>query len=153
VIDLNSDAPILVSGLFSEIVPRLYMGECPRHVQSLKTIEKFTHIINLYPWQPYERHRHQIYTEAWMLDSNDLPDTTILYSLANHINHAIEHQGMVLVHCQQGINRSGLVTGLALYEQGFSAKDAIALMRKRRFAGVLSNKVFEAWLLALDAGA
>jgi hypothetical protein len=52
----------------------------------------------------------------------------------------------VLVRCQAGINRSGLVMALMLIREGYSAEDAITLMRGKRGQAVLANKHFEAWL-------
>ncbi len=54
------------------------------------------------------------------------------------------------MHCQAGINRSGLVTALALVEEGMKAVDAIALLRAKRSPAVLCNRAFEQWLLTRD---
>lgn len=54
----------------------------------------------------------------------------------------------VLIRCQAGVNRSGLVMALVLMLEGLSAADAIALIRARRSQYVLSNRHFERWLLA-----
>lgn len=47
----------------------------------------------------------------------------------------------VYVMCQQGLNRSGLLTGMILRELGFSGADALALLRALR-PGCLSNLTF-----------
>jgi protein-tyrosine phosphatase len=61
----------------------------------------------------------------------------------------------VLVHCTEGLNRSGIVVARALLELGWSSGDAIELIRRQR--GVtrdgfraLSNERFVTWLLAED---
>ena len=59
----------------------------------------------------------------------------------------------VLIRCQAGVNRSGLVMALVLMHHGFSAADAISLQRGRRGNAVLSNTHFEAWLLSPSAEA
>jgi protein-tyrosine phosphatase len=51
------------------------------------------------------------------------------------------------VHCQAGLNRSGLITARALMLRGMSATDAIQLLRKRRDPAVLCNAVFANWLV------
>jgi len=56
----------------------------------------------------------------------------------------------VLVRCQAGINRSGLVMALMLIREGYAAEDAIDLMRKMRGEAVLTNKHFESWLRQLE---
>ena len=53
----------------------------------------------------------------------------------------------VLVRCEAGLNRSGLVIGLILMRDGMSAKEAIDLIRKKRSHHALSNKEFENHLL------
>jgi protein-tyrosine phosphatase len=55
----------------------------------------------------------------------------------------------VLVRCQAGINRSGLVMALMLIREGYSADEAINLMRTKRGEAVLANKHFESWLKAV----
>ena len=52
----------------------------------------------------------------------------------------------VLIRCQAGVNRSGLVTALVLMLQGMSAEEAIALLRERRSPMVLNNSHFERFL-------
>jgi protein-tyrosine phosphatase len=63
----------------------------------------------------------------------------------------------VLVHCTEGINRSGVVVARALLELGWTAADAIELVRTKRgpsddVVQALSNGHFVEWLLAEDAG-
>ena len=53
----------------------------------------------------------------------------------------------VLVRCEAGLNRSGLVNGLILMRDGMSAPDAISLIRKKRSRFALSNAGFEKYLL------
>ena len=52
----------------------------------------------------------------------------------------------VLIRCQAGVNRSGLISALVLMLHGHSADDAIALLRYRRSPLVLFNRNFEQWL-------
>ncbi len=53
----------------------------------------------------------------------------------------------VLIRCQAGVNRSGLVTALVLIMEGFQPAEAIELIRAKRSSVVLSNRHFENWLL------
>ena len=54
----------------------------------------------------------------------------------------------VLIRCQAGANRSGLVMALVLMKEGLSAQDAIdAIRSKRSFA--FSNSAFVKWLLTI----
>ncbi|CAB4871704.1 unannotated protein [freshwater metagenome] len=52
----------------------------------------------------------------------------------------------VLVRCQAGLNRSGLVLALALMIEGYTAQDAIELLRQQRSEFVLCNRQFERWV-------
>ncbi len=54
-----------------------------------------------------------------------------------------KHQ-RVLVTCAMGLNRSGLVTALALRALGATSRDAVTLVRKARGPLALSNSSFEA---------
>jgi len=56
----------------------------------------------------------------------------------------------VLIRCQAGLNRSGLVMALVLIRDGYEPADAIKLMREKRSSWVLCNKNFERYLLGLD---
>lgn len=52
----------------------------------------------------------------------------------------------VLIRCQAGYNRSGLLMCLVLMQLGFSAEKAIAHARWRRGRHVLVNRVFEQYV-------
>ena len=53
----------------------------------------------------------------------------------------------VLVRCQAGLNRSGLVTALVLMLAGRTAAEAILLIRARRAPVALCNDEFVRWLV------
>jgi protein-tyrosine phosphatase len=53
----------------------------------------------------------------------------------------------VLVRCQAGLNRSGLVTALILMKTGMSAEDAIRTIRKNRADIALFNEHYVKWLM------
>jgi protein-tyrosine phosphatase len=62
----------------------------------------------------------------------------------------------VLVHCTEGLNRSGVVVARTLIDLGWPAPDAIALVRERRGPTsdgfeALMNERFEEWLRREDA--
>ena len=52
----------------------------------------------------------------------------------------------VLIRCQAGLNRSGLVTGLILLKSGKKFEDAIHLIRSQRGEFALSNNHFYEYL-------
>lgn len=49
----------------------------------------------------------------------------------------------VLVRCQAGLNRSGLVVALTMVAEGWQPVDAIVHIRRHRSPFALCNKVFE----------
>jgi protein-tyrosine phosphatase len=53
----------------------------------------------------------------------------------------------VLVRCQAGWNRSGLIMALILIKDGLKPDQAIDLIRNRRSSRALCNRSFENWIL------
>ena len=68
-------------------------------------------------------------------------------ALARYAHQRWSEGARVLIRCQAGVNRSGLVMALTLMHDGLSAGEAIALIRSRRSPAVLSNRHFVRWLL------
>lgn len=56
----------------------------------------------------------------------------------------------ILIRCQAGLNRSGLVMGLVLIREGYTAEEALHLMRSNRSQWCVCNKSFERYLLNVD---
>lgn len=56
----------------------------------------------------------------------------------------------ILIRCQAGLNRSGLVMGLVLIRAGYTAEEALHLMRSGRSEWCVCNKSFERYLLNVD---
>ena len=52
----------------------------------------------------------------------------------------------VLIRCQAGLNRSGLVTALVLLLDGYEAAEAIQVIRDQRSPRALCNQAFVTWL-------
>ncbi len=77
-----------------------------------------------------------------MYDAHGTPDMDAANNLAKKVVAALD-RGPVLVHCQAGLNRSGLITALALMHLGRTADEAIRLLRDRRSPVVLCNRSFE----------
>lgn len=128
----------------SEITPGFYQGGCKDGLVLPNEIE---HVVSLYKWERYKRHENvKTFREVTMYDSGDEPDHDNIVELATLVN-ACREQGPTLVHCQAGLNRSGLVAGAALVLQGMSGQRAIAQLRSSRSTAVLCNRTFEQWLL------
>lgn len=52
----------------------------------------------------------------------------------------------ILITCGAGLNRSGLVTGLTMRNLGFTADDAVALIRRARGPNAIKNSNFVAFI-------
>lgn len=127
----------------SKITGDLWQGGCmdglvlPREVQ---------HLVSLYPWESYRvEHPLQSSLSVRLLDDLEPPDRDQMIALARWVN-VCRRTGVTFVHCQAGLNRSGLLAGLALVLEGHTPDDAIELLRVSRGPAVLCNPVFQEWL-------
>lgn len=108
-------------------------------------------VVSLYPWGRYQAHDKLKSLEEFKLyDSDEIADETLLFEIADKITEYINDGDTVLVHCQAGLNRSGLISALVLMNTGMSAANAIEMLRRKRSPAVLCNQTFEGWLLDLD---
>ena len=129
--------------LITPVDDTLWQGGCRNGVRLNK---QFQHIISLYPWERFNPECElDSFLEVKLYDRGEIPDVEQLYTIAQWIN-ICRKNGRTLVHCQAGLNRSGLVTGLALVLGGMTPDDAIAKLRTSRSPAVLCNKTFEDWL-------
>jgi protein-tyrosine phosphatase len=129
----------------SHIVDNLYMGGCENGLELPSNIKN---IVSLYPWERYTiKHEmeSQLYFKAYDDDIQLIVEQ--LEELSNWIIGRLK-QGPTLVHCQAGLNRSGLLSAIVLCKTGMSPQDAIALLREKRSKAVLCNQSFEDWLIA-----
>ena len=130
--------------LVTQVEGNLWQGGC---IEGVSLNGDFKHVISLYPWERFSPGCElDSFMEVRLLDGKTVPDEQQLVAVARWINVCRE-KGPTLVHCQAGLNRSGLVTALALILSGMAPVDAIALLRKSRCPAVLCNKAFESWLL------
>lgn len=130
----------------SHIEGNLYMGGCQTGLWLPSNIE---HVVSLYPWERYEVPRGQSlhsFREFAAYDGS-LDEVPRINEIVEHVVECLE-EGPTLVHCQAGLNRSGLICALVLMRQGRTAAEAIRLLREKRSPAVLCNREFEKWLLA-----
>lgn len=133
--------------LITHVENNLWQGGC---INGVSLEGNFKHIISLYPWERFNSGGElDSFLEVKLYDSGNLPDKTQLYNIARWINECLKTGKNTLVHCQAGLNRSALVTSLALILQGRQPKDVISLLRDKRCPAVLCNKTFREWLESL----
>jgi len=155
--DINWDFP-----LWSEILPGLFLGgtddndtiEDAANIHTSRAITKdnFDTVVTLYAWANpvdwfVQELRYGFYDSG--LEGN--ADYDSLHEAAAFAHAAWKSGKRVLIRCQAGINRSSLTMGLALMLEGYSAADAIQLMRDKRSNAVLLNEDFVDYLLIKDA--
>lgn len=73
-------------------------------------------------------------------------------AIARYAHRRWSEGARVLIRCQAGVNRSGLVMALTLMREGLTATEAISLIRSRRASAVLSNRAFVRWLITEAGG-
>jgi protein-tyrosine phosphatase len=129
----------------SEIAPNLYRGGTD---QRLVLPELIDYYLTLYPWGSYIiRHQLKEHEIVTMYDSLDQGLDDIL-NWAKWV-HDRRSRGNVLVTCQAGLNRSGIITATALVLDGYTPQEAIDLLRTKRSPAVLCNQAFEDFILDL----
>lgn len=148
---LNDDSLIVDVPYISQITHGLYMGGC---ADGLILPPNFTKVISFYPWAKYSMPEGCERVEVAMYDSVDqsLDEHLEMYStLLEEAMTAITDGGDVLVHCECGLNRSGVFAALYLMKFfTFSAEKAIETIREKRSFAALCNPHFDQWLRNLD---
>ena len=132
--------------LVSNIDGNLWMGGC---IDNVRLPDDFRYVVSLYPWEKYKLGADTKRVEFEMYDSDDIPSEVLLQEIVDRVIHFTD-RGQTLVHCQAGMNRSGLVTALTLIRKGWAPGSAIALLRARRGPEVLFNRHFAEWLLTQE---
>ena len=142
------------SKLFTEISPNLFMGgtedsdviHYPQLNKAARVDLPFDSIITMYAWARPADWRVQEFRYG-------IPDARIEDIELRRLKQAVEfgyNQWLsgdrVLVRCQAGLNRSGLVTALILMSTGLDAESAIELIRTNRGEHALCNSEYEDWL-------
>lgn len=146
--------------LHSKILSNLFLGgtddedtvlDSKRKRKPFITKKDFDTVITAYAWaNPCDWGVKEIRTTFYDGDMTDIDFDSIYQTV--EIAYADWRNGLrVLLRCQMGANRSGLLMTLVLRKHGYTSKDAIALLREKRSSWVLSNSVFENYLLNLDA--
>lgn len=144
-----------------EILPGLFMGGThddatvadPMPLAGLGRRREFDAVVTLYAWaQPVgwevEELRYGFGDGA--LHGADLARVLRAATWAHDRWQAGDR---VLVRCQAGLNRSGLVTALVLVMAGWDPAEAIRHIRSRRSPHALFNSHFVRWLVTEAAAA
>ena len=145
--------------LFNEIIPNLFMGgthdddviHYPMRDYGARTDLPFDAIVTMYAWARPADWNIQEFRYAVEDGSITKIDLNRLMQAVDFGHNRLKSGDRVLVRCQAGLNRSGLVTALILMKEGFTAQDAINLIRTKRHEDALFNTSFANWLLTSGA--
>lgn len=77
-----------------------------------------------------------------------LPDLEYLFSVAVYCVHLLNSKRKVLVHCKQGLNRSGLVCGRIMSLMGWRGADILIVITEK-IPGALWNPIFREYIRGL----
>ena len=144
-------------GLWTEILPNLWQGgthyadRIGRYIEEpMITIKEFDSVYTAYAFaNPVDWFVREV--RFGFLDSDDTEfDLDELRYIVNSAYNDWKNGKRVLIRCQAGLNRSSIITVLVLVKDGYTAKDAIELVRNERSPEVLFNPAFERWLLEND---
>jgi len=132
--------------LVSPVVGNLWQGGCK---QDVYLGSDFATVVSLYPWERYALDDGVDLYEFEMYDSSEGVEFVHLFKASEAVLKGLA-KGKTLVHCQAGLNRSGLVAAFTLMRLGYSSADAINLLRESRSSFVLCNRAFVKQLGTLD---
>jgi len=128
--------------LFTQVQGNLWIGGRPHRYPAF-----FKNVLCLYPWEPSSREPGTTVREVPLYDSiADAINGDMIEELTDWVIDRLG-EGPVLVHCQCGLNRSGLVVTNVLIRLGMKPQDAIDKLQSERDPTVLCNERFVAWLL------
>jgi hypothetical protein len=141
--------------LYSMIAPNLFQGGTDDldviHLAQTnnrpRTDLPFDAIVTMYAWaRPAD---WQVQEFRYGVDDAAITDIDL-----NRLRQAVEFGydrwkagDRVLVRCQAGLNRSGLVLALILIKDGLTPSEAIAQIRQNRGEDALFNNNFHNWLM------
>ena len=133
----------LPKDLYSEILPGLYMGGTHDDDVVFKGQKDNFHknnfdcVITMYAWAQYG------------IPDSEIKDVELskLLEIAQWGHKKWLCGERVLIRCQAGLNRSGLITALILLLEGMSPEQAIAQIRQKRSPVALFNKAYVDWIL------
>jgi len=143
----------LPKNLYSEILPGLYMGGTHDEDVVFKGQKDNFHkknfdcVITMYAWaQPCD---WDVQEMRYGIPDSEIKDVELakLIEIAQWGHKKWLSGERVLVRCQAGLNRSGLITALILLLEGMSPEQAIAHIRHKRSPVALFNKAYFDWIL------
>lgn len=142
--------------LWSEVVDGLWQGGTADHDTDAQlrkpmiTKTDFDTVVTLYAFaNPVDWFVRELRYGVWDSDMRDFKPED-LFDIVRLAHSDWKKGKKVLIRCQAGWNRSGLITALVLIREGMSAQNAIDLIRAKRSPHALCNSKFVEFLLQQD---
>lgn len=131
---------------WTEVVPGLFQGGgC-----EVRRDDGFDFVLTLSDWtQDAFPCPPDVPSCSWLFDDGELPDTTKVQSWGRFLAPCVRRGDRVLIRCQAGLNRSGLIVAATLVELGHTAEESVRLIRRARGIYALSNPHFIKWVYTL----
>lgn len=145
---------VTIESLYSEILPNLFISgtldedvvQRGKSIYSLAQPAPFDSVVCLYghanPIGYYVREQRFGIADA-ELDEESKPE---IRQLADWLHSEWKSGKRVAGKCQAGWNRSSLVVALVLLKEGYSAHEAINLIREKRSPNALCNQNFVSFI-------
>ena len=145
--------------LYSEILPGLFIGgtadddviNVAKPLRNLNEVQPFDSVVTCYSWaQPMSWYVHE---NRWGFADGPLDEKTFtkVDELATWLHSEWKLGRTCLARCQAGLNRSGILVARILMKDGYSADEAINLIRQKRSPHALFNQDFVRKLQELNA--
>lgn len=136
--------------LYSEILPRLYIGgtddrdviQNPNRLDVRIDCTEFESVVTLYAFANPKGWQVSEYRYGFPDSKINAIDKSKVRELAAWLHSEWKSGKCTLARCQAGLNRSSLVVALLLLKEGYSAEEAIALIRGKRSSQALFNESF-----------
>jgi protein-tyrosine phosphatase len=138
------------SDLYSEILPGLFMGgtadddvvAVAMPLRNLNEEQEFDSVVTCYSWaQPMSWYVHE---NRYGFADGPMDEKTFakVEELATWLHGEWKAGKKCLSRCQAGLNRSGILIARILMKDGYTAEEAINLIRKKRSPHALFNQNF-----------
>lgn len=155
--------PVLPHQLWTETVPNLWQGgtldrwadqewfDQATSIGTKITPKHFDSVFTLYAdAEPVDWFVKEVRLGFYDSAMGDFNPETELEDVVKMAHKDWKSGKRVLIRCQAGLNRSGIVMALVLIRDGYSPEEAITVMREKRSEAVLCNKHFVDYLLGLN---
>jgi hypothetical protein len=129
---------------YSEVIPGLFQASAvPSPADMLSMFDVLIDVGGRDRWKgdPDER-----YSYHPLEDVPHIVDAEMIHTVGERIALLVRQGRRVAVNCLGGQNRSGLLVGRALIELGYTAEEAVDLIRKARGPLALNNPRFVRFL-------